>query len=191
MNYGSICNEDKITNEVWRDIDGYEGLYQISNLGRIKSLPKKTKQKTTFLRPGVNSVGYANVVLHKNGEKHNYKVHRLVARAFIPNSEDLPCINHKDENKLNNNVSNLEWCSVKYNTNYGSGMRRNAEKQIATKATRKPIFMIDGNNNITWFQSIRDCQRITGLCQTHISKVIRGIYRQYNGFRFELAGEQI
>ena len=115
--------------EVWKDIVGYENLYQISNLGNVKSVEKyvnsclkhntKIKRKEKMLKQ-YNKSGYLQVALSKNGIKMFFLVHRLVAQAFIPNPNNLPQINHKDENKQNNNINNLEWCDRKYNCNYGT-----------------------------------------------------------------------
>ena len=120
--------------ELWKDIQGYEGLYQISNLGRVKSLEriivtnngitKKISEK--ILKPYIKGTGYYNIVLRKDSKTKCYFVHRLVANEFIPNPDNLPQVNHKDENKLNNNVDNLEWCTSKYNNNYGTHNERHA-----------------------------------------------------------------
>ena len=98
--------------EVWLDVVGYEGLYKVSNLGKVKSL-----RTNKLLSPGV-SQGYLYVALYKEKKRRNKQVHRLVAEAFIPNIEGFPLINHKDEVKTNNVVENLEWCSYSYNNTY-------------------------------------------------------------------------
>lgn len=112
--------------EIWKDIKGFEGKYQVSNLGRIKSLPKYTYskgypqlRKEKILKPSYTGSKrcYASVKLN---DGHNYKVHRLVAEAFIPNPKNLPLVNHKDENPKNNNVDNLEWCTNRYNVKYSA-----------------------------------------------------------------------
>mgnify|MGYP003299431110 CR=1 FL=1 len=104
--------------EEFRDIENYEGLYQISNLGRIKSLNYRKTGREQILRPGMTKDGYLFANLHKDGEDRNYYVHRLVAQAFISNPFSLQEINHIDEDKTNNRVDNLEWCSHQYNMNF-------------------------------------------------------------------------
>lgn len=122
--------------EIWRDIKGFEGLYQISTFGRVKSLPKYTYsrgypqlRKEKILKPGYTGKNrcYATVILN---DGKGYKVHRLVAEAFIPNPNNLPCVNHKDENPLNNRVDNLEWCTNQYNVKYSA-------KPLSAKHKRK------------------------------------------------------
>jgi len=94
--------------EEWKDIPGYEGLYEVSNLGRVRRNGK-------ILKPSKNRYGYFQLVLSKDGTKRTFTIHRLVAYAFINNPDNLPCINHKDEDKTNNAVNNLEWCDSRYN----------------------------------------------------------------------------
>lgn len=107
--------------EIWKNIMGFNG-YQVSNIGRVRSL--KTYK---ILKQTINNKGYKILGLSKRGKMSTFLVHRLVADAFIPNPNKLPCINHKDENPLNNCVSNLEWCDQKYNINYGSHTNRMIE----------------------------------------------------------------
>ena len=103
-------------NEQWKDIEGYEGLYQISNLGRVKRLIGINIYKEHYLKPVKDRYGYLYVCLSKNN-KHKVKtLHRLVAIYFIPNPDNKPCVNHIDGNKKNNKVENLEWCTYKENT---------------------------------------------------------------------------
>ena len=100
--------------EIWKDVKGYEGLYQVSNFGKVKSF----KESAKFGNPYLINSGFHVVTLYlKDRTKRKFQVHRLVAETFIPNPENLPCVNHKDENKLNNCVSNLEWCTYQYNNN--------------------------------------------------------------------------
>lgn len=109
--------------EIWKDISGYEGKYQVSNIGRVKSLQRwsgtKYYNREQILKNHINKRnGYVYVYLTKNNKSKNVRLHRLVAKAFIPNPNDYDDINHKDCNRTNNNVDNLEWCTRSYNIKY-------------------------------------------------------------------------
>lgn len=123
--------------ENWKDIKGYEGLYQVSDRGRIKSLNYNHTGKEKLLTP-VEVCSYMKVCLTKGKTQKQPSVHRLVAEAFIPNPDNLPEVNHKDEDKTNNQVENLEWCTSKYNVNYGTAISRRTEKTRNGKLS-KPI----------------------------------------------------
>lgn len=119
---------EDLDGEVWKYIKGYEGLYQVSNLGKIKSLGNNKFKKEKILKTCKNRYGYVLVPLNLNANKKFKSVHRLVAQAFISNPNNLPEVNHKDETRDNNNVSNLGWCDRKYNLDYGTGNKRRSEK---------------------------------------------------------------
>lgn len=132
--------------EIWKDIEGYEGLYQVSNFGLVKSLPKLTKNnhisKEKILKPIQNESGYFSVVLYKNKQRKRYKIHRLVAITFLNNTNNYCEVNHKDENKSNNHVNNLEWCSRKYNMTYGNILEKKSNSMKGKKfseATKKKM----------------------------------------------------
>lgn len=129
--------------EVWKPIKNFEGLYEISNLGRLKSLPRSTTSggiiKTHLTK------GYETTHICKDGKHYDVKIHRLVAEAFIDNPNKLPEVNHKDENKLNNAVDNLEWCNSSYNHNYGTRLERVADK------VKKKIAQYDQSGNLIRF----------------------------------------
>lgn len=152
--------------EIWKDIRGYEGIYQISNLGNVKVLDRKVfNSKCYCVRQGrifknnKNGRGYINVRLTKNGKSTNKSVHRLVAEAFITNPNNYKYINHKDENKQNNIVSNLEWCTPKYNQQYSRHKRCRKVKQM------------DANNNVlNIFESSLEASI---FAKVHRSNIIR------------------
>lgn len=110
--------------QCWKEIPGYEGLYQVSNTGRVRSLNYNGTGKTKVLKQATNKDGYKKVTLFKKGKRHYYTVHRLVAITFIPNPNNLPQVNHKDEDKNNNAVWNLEWCTQAYNNIYGTRIEK-------------------------------------------------------------------
>ena len=116
--------------EKWKEIKGYEGKYWISNYGRLKN-------KEQIMKPMASTNGYLIACLWKNNIQKKIVLHRLVAEAFIPNPENKPQINHKDENKENNKVDNLEWCTHKYNMNYGSVKQKISEKTKGRTAWNK------------------------------------------------------
>lgn len=143
--------------EEWKDIQGYEGLYQVSNEGRVKSL-KFGKEK---ILKGRISSNYLLVCLRKNGKSRNKLIHRLVAEAFLENPQNLQEVNHKDENKTNNHVENLEWCTPKYNSNYGTGHQRSSEKQINDPTKSKRVDQIDpiSGEVVRKWESVKECCR--------------------------------
>ena len=167
-------------NEVWKDIKGYEGLYQVSNYGRVKSLPKYKKQwrgglitvKERILKLHSQGTGYYNIQLFKNGICEYRYIHRLVAEAFLPNPNNLPCVNHKNENPSDNFVENLEWCTNGYNVNYGTRNIRVAEKQINRKdCSRQVLQYTKSGLFLKEYQSIAEATRETGVQGTHIIQV--------------------
>lgn len=110
--------------EIWKDVVGYQGLYEVSDYGNVRNVLKNGK----LLKLTLHSCGYLSVNLCKRHVRKDYRVHRIVAEAFIPNPRHLPEINHKDENKANNHADNLEWCDRLYNVRYGTRTERSAEK---------------------------------------------------------------
>lgn len=113
--------------ESWKDIDGYNGLYQVSDQGRIKSFRrwKRAGQPDEYiLKPSLANNGYLQVTLYTGNSRRKFLVHRIVASAFVANPNNYTCINHKDENRLNNAADNLEWCTIAYNNNYGTAKFR-------------------------------------------------------------------
>lgn len=172
--------------EIWKDITGYEDLYQVSNTGQIRSndrtivIPPNPKSTYGFnyikkgrtIKQVADEAGYMKVLLYDTkGLRKNMFVHRLVAMEFIDNPNNLLCINHKDENKSNNCVDNLEWCTVKYNTNYGTGIKRRSEKQIYSNSKAKAVIKIgDNGETLEQYVSMRNAARINKLPQSNIFK---------------------
>ena len=170
-------------NEEWRDIEGYEGLYQVSNLGRVKSLNYRgCKGNTSILKPRLTKKGYETINLCKDGKVKNVKIHRLVARTFIPNPNNYSQVNHKDENKTNNNVKNLEWCTNKYNLNYGTRNKR------AAKTMGKKIVCV-ATGEI--FNGIREASRKYNIDRSDISKCCQGKRKTAGGYKWEYFKEEI
>lgn len=160
--------------EIWKDVKDYEGLYQVSNLGRVRSLKF---EKERILKPGINGRGYFYVNLWKNGEYKQYRVHRLVAQAFLTNSNNLPEVNHRDEDKTNNKVENLEWCDRKYNHNYGT-----INQRIAEKCSKQVLQYKKSGEFVKEWKSTMDVQRNLGYAQSSISACCLGKYKSAYGF---------
>lgn len=138
-------------NEMWKQIPGYEGYYEISNFGKIRSVDRYVKNRGgAALKRGkelaVSLKGdYYQICLYKNNIGKWFLVHRLVAMAFLPNTNGLPQVNHKDENTKNNRVDNLEWCDSSYNHNYGTRIERIADRRRGVSVGEKPIKQFDKN----------------------------------------------
>lgn len=138
--------------QIWKDIPGYEGLYQVSNTGRVRSLNYNRTGKSKVRKQNTDKRGYKRVNLCKDGKNKIYSIHRLVALAFIPNPNNYPIINHKDENPSNNAVWNLEWCTQEYNINYGNCRKKMSEARKGKQFTeehRKNISEALKHTNIT------------------------------------------
>ena len=163
--------------EEWKDVIGYEGLYQVSNYGNVKSL-KYGKERV--LKQGKNNRGYFQVSLHKESKGKCYLVHRLVSQTFIPNPQNLPFVNHIDENKQNNMVSNLEFCDAKYNNSYGTKPER------IGKAKSKPILQFNkqGTKIIGKYDSTRQIERELKINRGNISKCCKGKLKVVGGYRW-------
>ena len=166
--------------EEWKDIEGYEGIYQVSNLGRVKSLRDNFhRPREKILNPVNDKLGYNIVCLHKDGKHKNYKIHRLVAIHFIENPNNYPQVNHKDENKTNNTVDNLEWCTSEYNNNYGTRNKK-AQKSLKEKYKNQKIHSckkVRCINTGEIFNSMTEAAKWAGNSRCN------GIYRQIKGER--------
>lgn len=173
--------------EEWRAVPGYEGLYEVSNMGRVRSLDRivrasgvsKRRAFGRVLRPYVNKLKYQFVALSKEGKSKSLLVHRIVASVFIPNPNGYNIINHKDENPSNNCVDNLEWCTQMYNVHYGTGMERgNAKYDHGRIAIDK--LDLEGNYICT-YPSATDAALDVGVTKQSILSCVKG--RGSNGRR--------
>lgn len=169
--------------EQWKDIKDLEGLYQVSNFGQIMSLNYRKTGRAELMKLIKNKKGYLTVMLHKNGEYKKFLVHRLVAEHFIPNPENLPFINHKDEDKKNNRFDNLEWCSNEYNSNYGTRNHRISSTNTNGKLS-KPVlqFTLDGEFIREW-PSMAECTR-NGFNQGCVCYCCQGKQKSAYGFKW-------
>ena len=154
------------------------GLYQVSNLGRVKSLPRFHKTRETILKPGIQKRGYLYVNLCKNNKCKTHRVHRLVAETFISNPNNLSEVNHIDENKTNNCIDNLEWCDRNYNLNYGTRSLQ------FSKSRGTSVRCVE--TNITYY-SAREASRKTGIYQSSISRCCNNEYgfKTAGGYHWE------
>lgn len=172
--------------EIWKDIEGYEGLYQVSNLGRVRSLNRVTYQiqKGGELTPmnykgrilGTSMKGYPTVSLSKNNVINVRCVHRLVAEAFLPNPNNLPYINHKNEIKTDNRVENLEWCTQQHNVNYGT-----SRKRASLNNPLKRGCLVDG----IFFHSISEAERYLKCPKNALFQVFKHNGLTYKGHKIE------
>ena len=176
--------------EIWKDIKGYEGYYQVSNFGRIRSVERKiynpynrknSRYKSIIRKPTVDKHGYLEINLCKNCKSKKHLVHRIVAEAFIPNPTRYPCINHKDENKQNNSVNNLEWCTPKYNANYGCRNKKLSIARTNNMYNQKPVMCIETKEV---FINSRDAERKTGYKSRSIRDVCNGKVKTLHGLHW-------
>ena len=169
--------------EIWKPVVGYKGLYEVSNLGRVKGISGK------ILRPVVRNHGYLAVYLYGKENRKIASVHRIVAEAFLDNPNEYTEVNHKDENKANNEVSNLEWCNHRYNTNYGTTQARRAAKMInGPKAKAVDQLAMDGTY-IRTFPSMAEVKRVLVFDQANIFSAINGKYTQAYGYKWRYSTE--
>ena len=174
--------------EIWKDILGYEGKYMVSNWGRVKSLNYRNTGKEGIMKLNKNKDGYLQVQLHQDGKAKMYLVHQLVATAFIENPEGYTVVNHKDENPKNNNVDNLEWCSVLYNNTYNGRAKKIGEKLTNHPKMSKPIIGIDKRTGlILEFPSIMEASRQLGINSGHICECCNGKRKSAGGYVWQYA----
>lgn len=180
-------------NEIWKDVNGYEGYYKVSNFGNVKSCARIINHglggadrsiKSRIIKPYDDNHGYHSVSLSKNGKVIKHKVHRLVAEAFISNPKNKPTVNHKNEIRNDNHVSNLEWATYKENNDHGGHNER------VSRTLSKPIEQLDKDGNkISSFQSVREASLATGIHIANIKSCLCHKNRTYAGgykWRYEV-----
>ena len=163
-----------ITNkEIWKKVHSLEDKYEVSNFGNVKSIYNNRNLTVQY-----NQTGYCYVVTSINGKRKNKLVHRLVAEAFLDNPNNYLQVNHKDENKKNNNVTNLEWCTAKYNCNHGTFKNKIAEsKKIKVKK-------VSSNGEIAIYNSVSDAAKMNNVSVAAISKCITGVHKTCKGNKY-------
>ena len=191
--------------EIYREVSGYDGAYLVSNIGNIKSSDRKNNVgkhlSSVILKQSITRDGYLRVQLSKNGVRKSVRVHRLVAEAFIPNPDNLTQVNHIDEDKTNNRVDNLEWCTPKYNTNYGTRNKRasrnfdysarNENKNFingvenSARNRSKPIIAKLNSGEKIKFNSIREATEKLNISESSVIMVLKKRWKSCKGIVFE------
>lgn len=185
--------------EEWRDIQGYEGLYQVSNNGRVKRVGHSVKYKNgvehfykeRMLSPNLQNTGYLTVTLCSTEGQRIFSIHRLVAEAFIPNVSNAPQVNHKDGDKTNNNVENIEWCTASENSSHAwrNGLSKVTERhrESARKMCLQRAIPVECVETGEVFDSAAEAARHLGIWNQNISKVLHGTRKSAGGYRFRYA----
>ena len=193
--------------EIWKDIQNFEGYYKVSNMGRVKSLKRTVRRgnntltiKESIMVPTPNSRGYLRVTLSKDGKRKQMFVHRLVMENFVPNSNNYPCINHKDENHINNKLENLEWCTYSYNNTYNDLHHRKMKNynyeernkkvdykrinEILMQYRRKIVYQYDleGNFIKEWKSGAEPIK--AGIATKTIYDCLVGKQKQHKGYKW-------
>lgn len=186
----NFCTHNMNDKEQWKPIPQYEELYEVSDKGNVRSIAQYTCHHTVVPRPKPRIVkaalthdGYVRVTLSNHGVQKHFTVHRLVALAFIPNTNHLPQVNHKDENPQNNSVDNLEWCTGKQNCNYGKHCQRIKERLALKNHLAKPVARLDRDGDvIEIYKSVNEAARQMGVRGENISRCCNGRYSHSCGY---------
>ena len=180
--------------EIWKSATGYEMSYEVSNFGNVRSVDRFVNNKNGIpnsirkgrrLKPFKTSTGYLRLALKINGRGENHFVHRLVAEAFVPNPNNYPCINHKDENPANNRADNLEWCSHKYNNDYGGRKSKVFKSRETNQKGFKGVrqYSLDGQF-LHEYASAYHAARALKMCVPNIGKCCRMNSSKYHAHGF-------
>lgn len=169
--------------EIWKTIEGYPN-YQISNLGNVKSLNYNRTRKEKLLRFSKDKYGYLRVTISKEGVKKYIQVHRLVCEAFLQNPFNLPQVNHRNEDKTDNRIENLEYCDAKYNINYGTAIERRSKALINNPKRSKKILCVETG---VVYPSTMEIERQFGFYHNQISACCNGKAKSCGGFHWQYA----
>lgn len=190
-------------NEIWKPYSGYEGLYEVSNTGKCRSVEhtvtrivnggvRVSPYKGKILKKHISKNGYVMISLSKNGKVSHKTLHRMVAETFIPNPNNYRCINHKDENKENNIVENLEWCTNKYNSNWGTNPQRTSVRQNNKPSRHRKVsqFTLDGKF-VKTFYAASHAQKELGVDASRVISCCRGKKGSFSagGFKWKYDDE--
>ena len=186
--------------EEWRPAVGYEDYLLVSNTGRVIRKQRMVNSSHNNMRrcggyeviPSIGKRGYYCLSLRDThaGLSKLITVHSLVAKTFIPNPLNLLCVNHKDENKLNNNVNNLEWCTNEYNVTYGTAIERGRNTQLLNQKTGIPVIQLSMEGDfIEEYKSARDAARTLGFRSSAITNVLKGRKKSTHGYKFRYKTE--
>lgn len=170
-----------IDGDIVRPLNGFDGAYYISINGDVISTNYMNTGRIKHLKPFIQNGGYRRIMLTYRGTSRHYLIHTLVGKTFLPNPMKYPIINHKDENPSNNNVSNLEWCTHKYNVNYGTANNRRS------KSLEKKIYQIDKTGTIVAVWDSLTQASESGFDAGHISRCARGLRKTHGGFKWRYA----
>lgn len=187
---GVAVQNNSSQNEIWKDVKGFEGVYQVSSAGNVKRVARTTKAsngrllhlKEKVLKPAKLNSGYLFVQLHdSSGKQHLKTVHRLVAQAFVCNPSNFKLVNHKDENKLNNAANNLEWCDNAYNMTY-NGVNKRISNKLKGKAAQNAVAVIDESTGVV-YSSKQECANACRLRWNQINDMIDGKLNECKDFK--------
>lgn len=172
--------------ENWKAVEGYEGFYEVSDLGRVRSVDRYVRnsrngeltvfKKSKVKKPTTTDGGYETVTLNREGEYHSYYVHRLVASAFVDNPNGYEEVNHIDEDKHNNRASNLEWCTKQYNIHYGTRTTRAAKRQS------RPVLQCSEDGTVICEYPSLSSVKSDGFNPSNVKAVCDGKFSQMNGY---------
>lgn len=185
--------------EIWKEIPNYEGCYEVSNFGMVRSLDRAVNcihgsiavKRGKILKQITRPKGYLCVNLSKDGKSRSIEIQRLVALTFLDNPDNLPCVNHKDENKQNNHVDNLEWCTYEYNNTYGNRLSKSAKSNTNGKLAKKVYKYNLDNEFIEEYPSCAELKRLFGYDASKISECCRGLRKTAYGFKWSYTKEDL